>query len=1062
MKTQMTSPAARQDCQTIDSVLHMICAPMLGPCLWLASIGGPVAIILSLMKETKGPVSLLHPGLAGLALVQALVIYAAIHRDAPPWIRGGAGWAYFTFFASLVLMGRGITMSASVMLCFGVLIAGITAGLRALVGSYILMILLVTLTGYGWRHGVFPLRGSSFEQYSPQSMIYWFRGTLYSALLIGLICYILVFLARRMVVLVRAERAASMELAEKERRWATLVENLPGVAYRCRNDDAFTVEFISDGCLHLFGHTAAEFKESRVTLLDIIPPGDREHIREGVRESIRARGYYDFVYQVETMKPQVRWISERGRPVFSEAGEVVALEGFISDITAIKRTGDELRNSEARLSRMFQLSPDSISLSDASTGVFLDTNEGFQRVFGYSRQETIGHSSHELGIWANAEDRQRMMADIGGGGIVQGRLVTMRRKDGVQILVDFSSREIELGDRTCMLSILNDVTERKRLEAEYVSLTRLAPVGIGLLRNRQVVMANESMCHLLARSEEEIRGMSIRDCFLNPEDRDLVVTGMKEVLRSGGHVSHEFRLRRPDKSEIDVHLRLAPLPELPEADTWVALIIDISAQKQAEALRIAKTKADSANQAKSAFLANMSHEIRTPMNAILGFTQLLLREESLTAKQRGYLSIIDNSGEHLLGLINDVLEISKIEAKRVTLNKCSFSPASLISETCSMFSSRTESSPLRLEASGLEHLPPLAYGDKGKLRQVLINLLGNAIRFTAQGLVQIEACSTDQPEGRHRLRIEISDNGPGITTEEQAALFSSFEQTSAGLATGGGTGLGLAISREYARLMEGDVTLQHSSPEGSRFRIEVMLEKEHDQPPTPPTHSQPDRAALHFDPPFTPFRILLADDERNNLLLLTQILDQPGVELSSCTRGEEAVELFATMRPHCVFMDLRMPGMDGQEAIRRLRESENASETRIIAMTASALTETRRTLLAEGANALLCKPFRVGELLDTIHRLYGSSVIGAEVQQLLERKTDKIGPGLREAITSIPQELRPDLSAALMSADQDLCLRLLKPLELASPEAHACLLRHLLNYDYATLITELETLQDPA
>lgn len=591
-----------------------------------------------------------------------------------------------------------------------------------------------------------------------------------------------------------------------------------------------------------------------------------------------------------------------------------------------------------------------------------------------------------------------------------------------------------------------------------MSLMRLAPVGIALVRNRQVVMANECMCRLYGRSEKEMHGMNIRESYVNQEDFGTIASLMTEALKTGSHVSHETRIRRPDNSQIDVMLRLAPLSTTAGTNTWVALAIDISAQKQAEALRLAKTKADSANHAKSTFLANMSHEIRTPMNAILGFTQLLLKDESLPPRQRDYLSVVDSSGEHLLGLINDVLEISKIEANKVSLNKCAFSPVAMISETCSMFSSRAKEKQLGMEIQGLDSLPREATGDKGKLRQVLTNILGNAIKFTGAGRVHIEASARPAMQGEFSLRIDVSDTGPGIHPDEQPVLFTNFEQTSVGRLAGGGTGLGLAISRRYARLMGGDVSLLHTSPAGSCFRIEVKMEP------------APARAALEADSnvgkvlqfhiPFAPFRVLMVDDESGNLHLLEQILGEPGIELHSCSRAEEALRLCQSLQPHCVLMDLRMPGMDGLEAIRRIRALKECARTRILVLSASALDDTRSAVLAHGADEFLGKPFRIDALLTLLQRLFPAPDLNSGEGSLPSRlQAPTLGNrlSLRDALARAPASLRDPLRTALLRADQEQCLELLTPLREIEKDAYATLSDALLRYDYSAILNSLES-----
>src|SRR5437588_891350 len=346
----------------------------------------------------------------------------------------------------------------------------------------------------------------------------------------------------------------------------------------------------------------------------------------------------------------------------------------------------------------------------------------------------------------------------------------------------------------------------------------------------------------------------------------------------------------------------------------------------------AKEAAEAANRAKSAFLANMSHEIRTPMNAILGFSQLMLRDQNVTPRQCQYLGTINRSGEHLLALINDILEMSKIEAGRTTLNLSTFDLPALLKDLEMMFRIRTDEKKLSLSVDMIGDVPQYIVADINKLRQVFINVLGNAVKFTAEGGIAVRVRADLKDENGPFFQVEIEDTGPGISPEEQNKLFRQFEQTKSGQQAGTGTGLGLAISREFIRLMGGTITVNSQVGKGSIFAIHLPL-KEGDAQAVQ-VKDKP-RRVMGLQRGQATCRVLIADDIEDNRQLLAQLLTPVGFEIRLASNGAEAVSAFELWRPHLVLMDFRMPVMDGREAIGRIRAMAGGSEPKMIAVTAS-------------------------------------------------------------------------------------------------------------------------------
>jgi signal transduction histidine kinase/CheY-like chemotaxis protein len=427
-------------------------------------------------------------------------------------------------------------------------------------------------------------------------------------------------------------------------------------------------------------------------------------------------------------------------------------------------------------------------------------------------------------------------------------------------------------------------------------------------------------------------------------------------------------------------------------------------------LRIAKDAAEQANRAKSIFLANMSHELRTPLNAILGFSSLLRNAPGIPAEERKDLNIINRSGEHLLSLIDDVLDMAKIDAECAEVEISALDLSELVVDVAELMRVRAEEKGLELRLERSAGVPRFVQADAEKLRQVLLNLVGNAVKYTERGSVTLRMDAIPAADSECLLlAAEVHDTGIGIPAEDQERIFNPFVQAGK-VSARKGTGLGLAITRKYVELMGGTIRVESAPGHGSVFRVELSIRRaEESELPRP--RLSPGRVT-GLQPGQPQYRVLIVEDQVENWLLLKRILESGGFLVQVAEDGAAGIERFANWRPHFIWMDWRLPGMDGLEAARRIRTLAGGREVKIAVLTAFAFTEQRDEALAAGLDDIVSKPFETEAIFDCLARHLGARYI---YEETLAHK-----PGLtlhRDALAALPEELRTELSDAVISLD---------------------------------------------
>ncbi|WP_309385497.1 response regulator [Cerasicoccus frondis] len=568
---------------------------------------------------------------------------------------------------------------------------------------------------------------------------------------------------------------------------------------------------------------------------------------------------------------------------------------------------------------------------------------------------------------------------------------------GVVVMHDITERvknEREISQALAMLDATQDglfICSPQTLQFEYVNLGAIKQVGY---------------------SREELMRMTPLD--IKPDYDEHSYRAMLNAINQHPEQTHRFTTvhRHKDGHHIPVELNLQLITPPGGSPHVVATVRDITEREQAQAMQIAKEAAEEANRSKSAFLANMSHEIRTPMNAIFGYTQLMQNESGLNNTAKSYLDVISGSSEHLLSLINDILDMSKVEAGMVKLDIAPLDFPKLLAETVDLFRHRAKEKGLTLKLECVTQAPRYIEGDENKIRQIIINLIGNSLKFTEEGEICVR---TSLDETSASIIVDVEDTGFGIRESDRESIFEPFEQAEQARMQGAGSGLGLSISKHFAELMKGNLCLLKSSPQGSTFRFMFPVIKHDEGQIFEKTASH--QKILSLDESQTDWRILVVDDRDTNRALLGHMLQRVGYNVRTSVDGAQAIEDALAWRPHLILMDMQMPQMDGKEATRRIRSQSEIAETPIVIVSASVLDENREEALESGANGFIRKPFRENEILEEAARQLGAEYIYAEPP---EGASSMDFTQLKNLISSLmSDQLRQDCLDALDMGDVD-------------------------------------------
>ena len=798
----------------------------------------------------------------------------------------------------------------------------------------------------------------------------------------------------QMFKIVRQQAENKKLLKESHDKLSLLSKHIPGVFFQFKMDvnGKYSVPYASEGLREVYRLDPVEVLLDASKIFEIVHPDDIEAMYATVDVSAKRMTPWKHEYRVCFPDGEMKWLSGHSSPIKQEDQSIIWC-GYLSDITRQKEMYNQQINTNSKLEAVMNASTQVAVFSCDLDGVITLFNRGAELMLGYKAEDVVGKMTIErFHILSELEEYGRQLSletgrKISGFDVIvesvrhkqyEKREWTCVRKDGTQLIVELVITGIRDTNNvlTGYLGIASDVTNSKKYKEELkVKQERLELAlqggDLGLwdwnVVTSEVHYDKYWLSVIGVESENISENVSLCINGIHPEDMEDVMQKVNNhfaELTPSYEAEYRYKhrdghyiwvLARGKVSQRDQYGR--PLRMIgTKADITKRKLAEIALKNREQELISARSAAESASRTKSDFLANMSHEIRTPLTAMLGYADLMLDQEVDQETLQNHLGIIKKSGSHLLTIINDILDLSKIESGKMNLDNQRFSPLELIQEVISFFQVRAQSKYLVLNVEIKGKIPETIHSDAVRLRQILINLIGNAIKFTERGSVIIGVSYElkDKPE----LMIRISDTGIGISEEQIKGLFMPFAQADSSITRKfGGTGLGLTICRRMANLLEGDITVTSQLKVGSTFTVTINpgdLTGIHfiDSYKTVVKENKVQTTSLQLSG-----KVLLVEDNLDNQRLITMMLKKAGMTVEQAEHGQIAVEKILGNHAHgveLILMDMQMPVMDGCTAISILREQ--GCELPIISITANAMQEDREKCLSAGADEFLTKP----------------------------------------------------------------------------------------------------------
>jgi PAS domain S-box-containing protein len=660
----------------------------------------------------------------------------------------------------------------------------------------------------------------------------------------------------------------------------------------------------------------------------------------------------------------------RGTGVRVDAQGGPATLSIYLDETERRAAVEAVRHSEALLSLVAAISSDMIMLTELATGRFAMVNDMFCRVMRFQREEVIGRTSLELGLWDDPSDRQRLVESLRDGGRTVGRALRFVRKDGERVSMIASAARLEMDGREYLVLNARDVTEQEQRRLEQEAILHHASLGIAFTRARRFMQANERFAQMFGWCTEQLVGQPDSVVWLSDDEYAQIGHDAGPRLSAGEQVEFERPMRRRDGSTFWCRVLARAADPGHGGTIWITE--DVTERRQVEQkLAPSRHEAESASRAKSGLLANISEEIRAPLDGLLELARLAQADALTEAKRRDCVDQIAENAQALADMLNDILDLSKIEAGKLTLETLAFELPATVTAVHRAYQSLAATRGLALQLDLDLAGPSVVVGDPVRLRQILGNFLSNALKFTHEGeiVLRVRALPGD------RVRFEVQDTGPGIDDATRERLFHPFTQADPSAARRlGSSGLGLSICRELAQLMGGSVGVLSEPGNGSVFWAELPL------PSAGDGIASASRIDAHAEAPaLLGAHALVVEDNPVNLMICVALLEQQGLRVEQADSGPRALDAVERARAagdpfDVVLMDVQMPGMSGHEATRRLRERYDATELPIIALTAAALVSEREQAFDAGMNDFLTKPIEPAQMLRALSRAMDHAV----------------------------------------------------------------------------------------
>jgi PAS domain S-box-containing protein len=750
----------------------------------------------------------------------------------------------------------------------------------------------------------------------------------------------------------------------------------------------------SDELYRIFGLQPQKFDVSYEAISGFIHPDDRELVRSVTTSSLETREPFNFHYRILRSDGEERIIYSRGNVVCDNQGNVIGLIGTAQDVTEHRRTEKELQEnirgkeqSLALLDTILSSAPIGFAFYNCDL-VYERINATLASINGLSVEQHLGRTMRELlpELAAWAEPMMQQVIETGEPMIDLELSGPTTDGSGLQQwLVNIYPVQTHGGKMLGVGVLVSDITERKRAEevvrrqqTELRVLFDLMPAMIWFKDTKNgILRVNRRVAQSAGKSVEEIEGKPSAEIY--PEEAAKFYADDLEVIRSGmPKLGIVETLQDQDGQELWVQTDKVPYcDENGKVIGIVVLAQDITVRKRLEVdLVESRDAALESVRLKSEFLANMSHEIRTPMNGVIGMTGLLL-DTNLSDDQREFAETIRSSGDALLTIINDILDFSKIEAGKLHFETLDFDLNHAIESTVDLLVERAHEKKIEFASTVYSNVPTQLCGDPGRLRQVLTNLIGNAIKFTEHGMVIVRAEKESETATDVIIRFSVSDTGIGISETTQRNLFQAFTQADGSTTRKyGGTGLGLAISKQLVELMGGQIGVKSQPGEGSIFWFTAQFGKQVENVATSQAalpginKLQASSAEGSAAPGITSVQILIAEDNIVNQKIAVHQLQKLGYRADAVANGREALEALERIPYDLVLMDCQMPEMDGYEATAEIRFREGTDKhTLIIAMTAHALEGDREKCIAAGMDDYISKPVRSKALQEVLERL---------------------------------------------------------------------------------------------